>query len=123
MRHESLKTFIGKLKFFGFAFPTWLNSVMPEPVSQHTDYILFTSGTHWIDQLIIFSVHFLAANSNYELGRGDKLGGWKPQPVPSLKDVHIIQIASGGYHSLALTGMDTQNLLALVEYGFKNVYL
>ncbi|XP_027078647.2 RCC1 domain-containing protein RUG3, mitochondrial isoform X2 [Coffea arabica] len=43
------------------------------------------------------------ANSNYELGRGDKLGGWKPQPVPSLKDVRIVQIASGGYHSIALT--------------------
>ncbi|KAL3518854.1 hypothetical protein ACH5RR_021443 [Cinchona calisaya] len=43
------------------------------------------------------------ANLNYELGRGDKLGGWKPQPVPSLKDVCIIQIASGGYHSIALT--------------------
>ncbi|KAL0301742.1 UNVERIFIED_CONTAM: RCC1 domain-containing protein RUG3, mitochondrial [Sesamum radiatum] len=43
------------------------------------------------------------ANSNYELGRGDKIGGWKPQPVPSLKDVRIVQIASGGYHSLALT--------------------
>ncbi|XP_051136090.1 RCC1 domain-containing protein RUG3, mitochondrial isoform X1 [Andrographis paniculata] len=43
------------------------------------------------------------ANSNYELGRGDKVGGWRPQPVPSLKDVRIIQIASGGYHSLALT--------------------
>ncbi|GFP81714.1 rcc1 and btb domain-containing protein 2, partial [Phtheirospermum japonicum] len=42
------------------------------------------------------------ANSNYELGRGDKIGGWKPQPVPNLKDVRIIQIASGGYHSLAL---------------------
>ncbi|KAK9285641.1 hypothetical protein L1049_024839 [Liquidambar formosana] len=43
------------------------------------------------------------ANSNYELGRGDKVGGWKPQIVPSLQDVCIIQIASGGYHSLALT--------------------
>ncbi|KAL6561461.1 RCC1 domain-containing protein rug3, mitochondrial [Orobanche minor] len=43
------------------------------------------------------------ANSNYELGRGDKIGGWKPQPVPSLIDVRLIQIASGGYHSLALT--------------------
>ncbi|XP_038725864.1 RCC1 domain-containing protein RUG3, mitochondrial isoform X2 [Tripterygium wilfordii] len=43
------------------------------------------------------------ANSNYELGRGDKVGGWEPKPIPSLKDVHIIQIASGGYHSLALT--------------------
>ncbi|XP_010260757.1 PREDICTED: probable E3 ubiquitin-protein ligase HERC2 [Nelumbo nucifera] len=43
------------------------------------------------------------ANSNYELGRGDKIGGWKPQPIPSLQDIHVIQIASGGYHSLALT--------------------
>ncbi|GLU21823.1 hypothetical protein SLE2022_379390 [Rubroshorea leprosula] len=43
------------------------------------------------------------ANSNYELGRGDKIGGWKPKPIPSLEDVRIIQIASGGYHSLALT--------------------
>ncbi|KAJ0088314.1 hypothetical protein Patl1_33103 [Pistacia atlantica] len=43
------------------------------------------------------------ASSNYELGRGDKVGGWRPKPIPSLEDVRIIQIASGGYHSLALT--------------------
>ncbi|KAL5581573.1 hypothetical protein UlMin_014015 [Ulmus minor] len=43
------------------------------------------------------------ANSNYELGRGDKVGGWKPKPIPSLENVRVIQIASGGYHSLALT--------------------
>lgn len=43
------------------------------------------------------------ANSNYELGRGDKVGGWKPQPVPNLQNVRISQIASGGFHSLALT--------------------
>ncbi|XVF31739.1 hypothetical protein REPUB_Repub17cG0018200 [Reevesia pubescens] len=43
------------------------------------------------------------ANSNYELGRGDKVGGWKPKPIPSLESSRIIQIASGGYHSLALT--------------------
>ncbi|KAF2302277.1 hypothetical protein GH714_033961 [Hevea brasiliensis] len=43
------------------------------------------------------------ANSNYELGRGDKIGSWKPKPIPSLEDVRIIQIASGGYHSVALT--------------------
>lgn len=52
-----------------------------------------------IDNVSIFS-----ANSNYELGRGDKIGGWKPKPIPSLENVRIIQIASGGYHSLALTG-------------------
>jgi alpha-tubulin suppressor-like RCC1 family protein len=43
------------------------------------------------------------ANSNYELGRGDKIGGWKPKVVPSLEGVRIVQIANGGYHSLALT--------------------
>ncbi|CAN6701658.1 unnamed protein product [Malus baccata var. baccata] len=43
------------------------------------------------------------ANSNYELGRGDKVGGWTPKPVPSLAGIRIIQIESGGYHSLALT--------------------
>ncbi|KAI5590336.1 hypothetical protein BDE02_04G000300 [Populus trichocarpa] len=43
------------------------------------------------------------ANSNYELGRGDKVGGWRPKPIPSLEDVRIIQIAGGGYHCLALT--------------------
>ncbi|XP_058096201.1 RCC1 domain-containing protein RUG3, mitochondrial isoform X2 [Magnolia sinica] len=43
------------------------------------------------------------ANSNFELGRGDKVSDWRPQPVPSLQDDRIIQIASGGYHSLALT--------------------
>ncbi|KVH97083.1 Regulator of chromosome condensation 1/beta-lactamase-inhibitor protein II [Cynara cardunculus var. scolymus] len=43
------------------------------------------------------------ANSNNELGRGNRVGGWKPQPIPGLDGVHIVQIASGGYHSLALT--------------------
>ncbi|KAJ0089292.1 hypothetical protein Patl1_33140 [Pistacia atlantica] len=43
------------------------------------------------------------ASSNYELGRGDKVGSWRPKPIPSLEDVRIIQIASGGYHSFALT--------------------
>ena len=47
---------------------------------------------------------FLAANSNYELGRGDKVGGWQPKVVPSLENVRIVQIACGGYHSLALSG-------------------
>ncbi|KAD4982510.1 hypothetical protein R6Q59_002109 [Mikania micrantha] len=43
------------------------------------------------------------ANSNNELGRGNRVGGWKPQPIPGLEGVSVIQIASGGYHSLALT--------------------
>lgn len=43
------------------------------------------------------------ANSNYELGRGNKIGGWKPLPNPTLEKVRIVQIASGGYHALALS--------------------
>ncbi|KAL2906845.1 RCC1 domain-containing protein RUG3 mitochondrial [Bienertia sinuspersici] len=43
------------------------------------------------------------ANSNYELGTGDKVGGWKPRLVSGLEDVRIVQVACGGYHSLALT--------------------
>ncbi|KAJ0027409.1 hypothetical protein Pint_36698 [Pistacia integerrima] len=50
-----------------------------------------------------FHLFVWKTSSNYELGRGDKVGGWRPKPIPSLEDVHIIQIASGGYHSLALT--------------------
>ncbi|CAK9143748.1 unnamed protein product, partial [Ilex paraguariensis] len=55
-------------------------------------------------------------NSNCELGRGDRISGWKPQPILSLKDVHIIQIASGGYHSLALT--DEGKVLSWGHGGF-----
>lgn len=43
------------------------------------------------------------ANSNFELGRANTISDWRPQPIPSLEDVRIVQIASGGYHSLALT--------------------
>ncbi|KAJ8760134.1 hypothetical protein K2173_010990 [Erythroxylum novogranatense] len=43
------------------------------------------------------------ANSNYELGRGDKIGGWQPKPILNLENVRVVQIASGGYHCLALT--------------------
>ncbi|KAJ0682405.1 putative regulator of chromosome condensation 1/beta-lactamase-inhibitor protein II [Helianthus annuus] len=43
------------------------------------------------------------ANANNELGRGNRVGGWKPQPIPGLEGVCVVQIASGGYHSLALT--------------------
>ncbi|XP_031374573.1 RCC1 domain-containing protein RUG3, mitochondrial isoform X2 [Punica granatum] len=50
------------------------------------------------------------ANANYELGRGNKVGGWQPKPIPSLENVRISQIASGGYHSLALT--DDGNVLS-----------
>ncbi|CAL9112540.1 unnamed protein product [Musa acuminata var. zebrina] len=50
------------------------------------------------------------ANSNYELGRGNNISDWRPQPIPSLKDTCVIQIASGGYHSLALT--DTGKVLS-----------
>ncbi|GAB2276460.1 RCC1 domain-containing protein rug3, mitochondrial [Dionaea muscipula] len=48
------------------------------------------------------------ANSNYELGTGDKLGGWQPRPVCRLEGVCITQIVCGGYHSLALTGRSNE---------------
>ncbi|KAH6755370.1 Regulator of chromosome condensation family protein [Perilla frutescens var. hirtella] len=71
---------------------------MPEPVAAVSCGGFFTMALTEGGQLWNWG-----ANSNYELGRGDKIGGWKPQPVPSLKDVRLVQIASGGYHSLALT--------------------
>ncbi|KAJ1290816.1 hypothetical protein BS78_02G272100 [Paspalum vaginatum] len=43
------------------------------------------------------------ANSNFELGRGSNFSDWKPQHIPSLKNIRVIQVACGGYHSLALT--------------------
>ncbi|CAN6205056.1 unnamed protein product [Urochloa humidicola] len=43
------------------------------------------------------------ANSNFELGRGSNFSDWRPQLVPSLKNIRVIQVACGGYHSLALT--------------------
>ncbi|KAH9624030.1 hypothetical protein KSS87_008623 [Heliosperma pusillum] len=43
------------------------------------------------------------ANSNYELGTGDKVGGWRPRQIPSLENVCVLQVACGGYHALALT--------------------
>ena len=48
---------------------------------------------------------FSSDNVNYELGRGDTVGGWEPKPLTSLEDVHIVQVACGGYHTLALTGI------------------
>ncbi|KAK6142416.1 hypothetical protein DH2020_022764 [Rehmannia glutinosa] len=71
---------------------------LPEPVAAVSCGGFFTMALTEGGQLWNWG-----ANSNYELGRGDKIGGWKPQPVPSLKDVRLTQIASGGYHSLALT--------------------
>ncbi|XP_078172727.1 regulator of chromosome condensation (RCC1) family protein [Carex rostrata] len=43
------------------------------------------------------------ANSNFELGRGNNSSDWRPEPVSSLKDTRIVQVACGGYHSLALS--------------------
>ncbi|KAL1562339.1 RCC1 domain-containing protein rug3, mitochondrial [Salvia divinorum] len=81
----------------GLGTPTEVKA-MPEPVAAVSCGGFFTMALTEGGQLWNWG-----ANSNYELGRGDKIGGWKPQPVPSLKDVRLVQIASGGYHSLALT--------------------
>ncbi|EYU43151.1 hypothetical protein ABFS82_08G118800 [Erythranthe guttata] len=75
-----------------------LVKALPEPVAAVSCGGFFTMALTEAGQLWNWG-----ANSNYELGRGDKIGGWKPQPVPTLKDVRVVQIASGGYHSLALT--------------------
>ncbi|KAL7142330.1 hypothetical protein ABFS83_08G116600 [Erythranthe nasuta] len=75
-----------------------LVKALPEPVAAVSCGGFFTMALTEGGQLWNWG-----ANSNYELGRGDKIGGWKPQPVPTLKDVRVVQIASGGYHSIALT--------------------
>jgi len=51
----------------------------------------------------MFSLH-IAANSSFELGRGNNISDCRPLPISSLEDVHIVQIPSGGYCSLASTG-------------------
>ncbi|KAF8007490.1 hypothetical protein BT93_K1494 [Corymbia citriodora subsp. variegata] len=71
---------------------------LPEPVSSVCCGGFFTMALTKDGQ-----VWNWGANSNYELGRGNKVGGWEPKPIPSLDHVRTIQIASGGYHSLALT--------------------
>ncbi|KAJ3678387.1 hypothetical protein LUZ60_002190 [Juncus effusus] len=43
------------------------------------------------------------ANSNFELGRGNNTSDWRPKPVESLKNIRIVQVSCGGYHSLALS--------------------
>lgn len=45
------------------------------------------------------------ANSNFELGRGNNISDWHPTLIPGLENKCITQIACGGYHSLALTGI------------------
>ncbi|XP_073306950.1 RCC1 domain-containing protein RUG3, mitochondrial [Primulina huaijiensis] len=82
----------------GLSTPTEVEA-MPVPVAAVSCGGFFTMALTEEGQLWNWG-----ANSNYELGRGDKVGGWKPQLVPALKDERVVQIASGGYHSLALTG-------------------
>ena len=47
---------------------------------------------------------FYTANANYELGRGDNHARCKPTLIPELENMHIVQVACGGYHSVVLTG-------------------
>ncbi|PIA37619.1 hypothetical protein AQUCO_03000285v1 [Aquilegia coerulea] len=81
----------------GLSIPSKVKS-LPVPVAAVSCGGFFTMALSREGQLWNWG-----ANSNYELGRGDKVGGWKPQPIPSLQDVRISQVASGGFHSLALT--------------------
>ncbi|KAF5480430.1 hypothetical protein F2P56_001180 [Juglans regia] len=81
----------------GLSIPTKIKE-LPMPVTAVSCGGFFTMALTEQGQLWNWG-----ANSNYELGRGDKVGGWKPKPIPNLEGVRFIQIASGGYHSLALT--------------------
>ncbi|KAJ0028531.1 hypothetical protein Pint_36521 [Pistacia integerrima] len=65
------------------------------------------------------------ASSNYELGRGDKVGGWRPKPIPSVEDVRIIQIASdegkvlswgyGGHGQLGHSSTENQKVPVVIK--------
>ncbi|KAK8970774.1 hypothetical protein KSP40_PGU018841 [Platanthera guangdongensis] len=80
-----------------FATPSRV-SALPVPVAAASCGGFFTMALTAEGQLWSWG-----ANSNYELGRGDSTADWRPKPIPSLQDTRVVQIASGGYHSLALT--------------------
>ena len=85
---------------------TSLHSGFPGSVVRDLCTNLIWNASHliwiyWVSTTCLWS----SANSNFELGRGSNSSDWRPQIVPSLKNVHVIQVACGGYHSLALTGM------------------
>jgi hypothetical protein len=68
---------------------------------------VFPYGCYQFTEVLNICVSFrvpFPANSNFELGRGSNFSDWRPQLVPSLKSTRVIQVACGGYHSLALTG-------------------
>ncbi|WOL03353.1 ultraviolet-B receptor UVR8 [Canna indica] len=87
-----------------FSIPSRVNA-LPVPVAAVTCGGFFTMALTSDGQIWNWG-----ANSNGELGRGNAVSDWRPQPITSLKDHRIIQIASGGYHSLALT--DTGKVLS-----------
>ncbi|KAI3498601.1 hypothetical protein L1887_34378 [Cichorium endivia] len=87
----------GQNEVGGLSIPTKVKS-LPVPVVSVACGGFFT--TVITDDAQLWS---WGANSNNELGRGNRVGGWKPQKIPGLDGVRVVQIASGGYHSLALT--------------------
>jgi len=54
-------------------------------------------------------------NRDYELGVGDNMDRVLPQVIPSLADRKVVQVAAGGYHSLAVTDEG-----ALYSWGMNN---
>ncbi|TVU10475.1 hypothetical protein EJB05_44009 [Eragrostis curvula] len=77
--------------------PSKVNA-LPVPVAAVACGGFFTMGLTSDGQLWSWG-----ANSNFELGRGSNSSDWRPQLIPSLKNIRVIQVACGGYHSLALT--------------------
>lgn len=81
----------------GLAVPTKVEA-LPVPVAA-----VFCGGFFTVALTKDGKVWNWGANSNYELGRGNKVGGWEPKLLTSLEDVRIRQVSCGGYHTLALT--------------------
>ncbi|KDP43794.1 hypothetical protein JCGZ_22421 [Jatropha curcas] len=55
------------------------------------------------------------ANSNYELGRGDKVGGWKPKPIPSLEGGKVLSWGFGGHGQLGHPSIENQKTPTVID--------
>jgi hypothetical protein len=95
-----------------------LRSQSSHLISYQLQFSLMTVINLLMCWIFAFRVSF-PANSNFELGRGSNFSDWRPQLVPSLKSIRVIQVACGGYHSSPLTG----KLLELHSLIFHELFL